>query len=569
MNLRQQIIHERISRTAKLLNVDENLAFLRYAHSLITDRSIHAFNQSDLIEGAQEKQIDTFTIDQDDEQVATIYVLQVKNTNTFSSNAIIQMRNGLDWIFRKRRKDIEQLQNRRFKDKILEYRSIQTGIGPANITVIVAFVTNGLTSELSEEFEQEKATIIEQYDNETFSKFDFQVWGADELVNYSNKLERANRNIDANLRIIYDTNTPSLIKYYTGELKGIICTVPAREIADIVNNDSEDAIFDSNIRRFLGSRGAVNADIRKTCTDPSVSFQFWFLNNGITIVCDTFDAVTDPDNPHVKIKNMQIVNGCQTAKTLALAAKEGNLAKDARALLRVYETTDIDLVDKIVLTTNNQNKITSRDLRSNDPQQIDMENGFKEYNYFYERKLRQYDDAPDMDTDRIMVNEIVARSYLSIVLKKPSDASRRKYKVWGELYGRIFEGKHGIEPYILATKIYLNTSKLLRDEQYSNSSDDLLRILANNASFHIARIISYLWRKHDKWENKLREKMKKNIHTLEKTPLCLAEFLEPALKILCEIIKEQYSTADVVTALKVPYLDSDINNRLHTATKGK
>jgi len=69
---------------------------------------------------------------------------------------------------------------------------------------------------------------------------------------------------------------------------------------------------------------------------------------------------------------MQIVNGCQTATALALAEKAGKLAPDTRVMLRIYETADAQLVDKIVLTTNNQNKISSRDLRSNDKIQIDM-----------------------------------------------------------------------------------------------------------------------------------------------------------------------------------------------------
>jgi hypothetical protein len=337
----------------------------------------------------------------------------------------------------------------------------------------------------------------------------------------------------------------------------------------VVNRDKDDAIFDSNIRRFLGSRGAVNADIKQTCTDLSASFQFWFLNNGITIVCDNFDAVPDPDNPHVKIKNMQIVNGCQTAKTLALSAQEGKLAKDSRVLLRIYETTDSELVDKIVLTTNNQNKITSRDLRANDPKQIDMQKGFARYEYFYERKLRQYDNMPDIDIKRIMVNETVARSYLSIVLKVPSDASRRKYKVWGELYDKIFHGKYGVESYILATKIYLVTSELLKAVDYSNSSDDIRRKLANNGSFHIARIISFLWRKHDMWGNELTTKMKDDIKTLEKSPQCLDKFLEKALRILGSIIEEKYSSIDVVNALKLASLDNDIDNHLYSKTKNK
>jgi hypothetical protein len=158
------------------------------------------------------------------------------------------------------------------------------------------------------------------------------------------------------------------------------------------------------------------------------------LNNGITVICDSFDPVTDPDNPHVKLKGMQIVNGCQTASALALAEKGGNLAPDTRVLLRIYETTDPQLLDKIVLTTNNQNKISSRDLKSNDKVQVDMQEGFAKYKYYYERKINQY--GAGIPVDRIIVNETVAQSYLAIVLKKPSDARRRKYKVWGELYDR-------------------------------------------------------------------------------------------------------------------------------------
>ena len=80
---------------------------------------------------------------------------------------------------------------------------------------------------------------------------------------------------------------------------------------------------------------------------------FWFLNNGITIICDKVDPVTDRDDPKVKIDNMQIVNGCQTATSLANALKEGHLQPDTRVMLRIYETQDLDIVDKIVLTTNN------------------------------------------------------------------------------------------------------------------------------------------------------------------------------------------------------------------------
>src|SRR5262249_39781363 len=150
---------------------------------------------------------------------------------------------------------------------------------------------------------------------------------------------------------------------------------------------------DLNIRRFLGTRGGVNADILRTCTDLQSSYEFWFLNNGITMICDSLDAVTDPDNPHIKLTNTQIVNGCQTATTLALAQREGQLAADVRVMVRIYETTNTDLVDKIVLTTNSQNQISSRDLRANDTIQVDIEKACTIYGFHYERKLRQFDNS--------------------------------------------------------------------------------------------------------------------------------------------------------------------------------
>ncbi len=392
MNLRQQLIKDRTESLASSLGLTIDKAFLRLAHSIITGQSVHAFDAADLVDGGQDKQIDTITVVQDDEE-ASIYIISAKNTDTFSSNAIIQMRNGLDWVFNKPKADVQTLSNVKFKDRINDLRSVLNGLGYSNVSIAVSFVCNGLSPEISGEFKQEQKHILDQYANGTFNSFSFEPWGADELINRINVLEKRNKKIDANVPIRYDANNPSLIKYHAEGLKGLVCSTSAKEIAKIVLGDPTGAVFDSNIRRFLGTRGAVNSDIMRTCADTSVSHQFWFLNNGITIICDNFDPVTDPDNAHVKIKNMQIVNGCQTATALALADKAGKLAADTRVMLRIYETADVQLVDKIVLTTNNQNKISSRDLRSNDKFQVDMQEAFSKYGLFYERKVNQYGPA--------------------------------------------------------------------------------------------------------------------------------------------------------------------------------
>ena len=260
-------------------------------------------------------------------------------------------------------------------------------------------------------------------------------------------------------------------------------------------------IFDLNIRRFLGSRGGVNSDILRTCSHIDSSYEFWFLNNGITLVCDRLDAVTDPENPHIKLRNMQIVNGCQTATTLALAQRDGSLT-DVRVMVRIYETTDSDLVDKIVLTTNSQNQISSRDLRAKNPVQVDIEKACRMYNFFYERKARQFEKA-GVDVGRILPNELVGQWYLAVVEKNPADARGRKYKVWGEHYGRIF-GTGRVGPYIIAFLIGHRVNEWLRDAGDNVLSGRRTPDAGEAGYIPIGRIVAFLWRGHDEWRGRAR-----------------------------------------------------------------
>jgi hypothetical protein len=560
MNLRQQIIRDRVENVASQLDSNLDYAFLRLAHSLFTNRSLFTFQAADFVDGGQDKQIDVITIEQDASET-TVYILQAKNEDGFSSNCLIQMHNGLNWVFNKPRSDINRLSNIKFRDKILEVRALQNEIGPSNIHVVVGFVSYGDTKKIraSDEFSQERKTIEDHYGNITYASFSFLVWGADELISQINMLEKSERKINADLRIRYDANNPSVIKYYSSELKGLVCTVSAHEIAGIVNNDPEGYVFDSNIRKFKGKKG-VNRDILRTATAPESAYQFWFLNNGLTIVCDSFDPLTDPDRPHVKIKNMQIVNGCQTATTLALAAKEGNLKQDARVLVRIYETSDSTLVDKIVLTTNNQNKITARDLKSNHPTQFDMERGFSKYDLLYERKPYQY--KKDVHANKVAVNELVAQSYLAIVRTKISDASRRKYKVWDEYFDDIFAGRSEIESYVFAFLVYKHVESWL-EKNFQYDQDDLIRKLAKTADFHVARIAAFYCLGGDHWHNT--QKITSLIEKCKNSPAFLDAYTEKAFRKLISLIrrKKKYEK-DIENALKSSSLDEDIQSMLYS-----
>lgn len=560
MNLRQQIVQSNIEKTSKILSTDEDAAFTRLAHSLLTDQSLHSFDDSDLVDGGQDKQIDVITIDTISDE-AYVYILQVKNTQSFESNILIQIKNGLNWIFNKSRDDISTLSNKAFKDQILNYRTVQGDIGPSNIHIRVTYITNAPGTEVSAECEQEKKSIEDDYDNDVFASFKFEYCSANEIVDRINAIEKKNKKINADIKMKYDTNSPSLIKYQTQGLTGLVCSIPALEIARIVNDDPNGYVFDLNIRKYIGNRGSVNPEILSTCSSSETSYLFWFLNNGITVVCDKVDPVTDPDNPHIKLNNMQIVNGCQTASSLGRAAREGILQKDTRVIVRIYQTENTDLVDRIVLTTNNQNKISGRNLRSNDQVQLDIENGFKLYNLYYERKPRQYDNIDGIDKTQIISNDVVATAYLAIVDKRCSDARSRKYKVWNDFYDKIFSGGM-VQPFVLASLVYSNVKAELKKPIYSSSEDGRNRYISKNASFHLSRIAAFLYRSNDSWGQA--DQLNKEIQEINSGKVDFEDLTHRAFQILLSVIDEK---RDTNTELKSSSLDTAITKELHTNYK--
>ena len=200
MDIRQQIVDDLIEKYNNQLNLNSlDKTFQYFGHSIFSDQSIHSFDINDDVDGGQDKQIDCISIEESQGD-GFIYISQVKNTETFSSNAIIQIRNGLNWIFKKKRAEIQTLQNLKFQDRINDCKNLISLIGPSNIQVKVAYVTNGLSKDISQEFKQEVKSLLDEYDNNTFSSFSFELIGATEIVDLMNSQEKKNRKINSEIK---------------------------------------------------------------------------------------------------------------------------------------------------------------------------------------------------------------------------------------------------------------------------------------------------------------------------------------------------------------------------------
>jgi hypothetical protein len=115
LELRKSIIDDRIDSIATNASIPPDQAFLRLVHSLIANVSYDELEPEDIVDGGQDKQLDVVTVDETADDTATILVIQTKDTPGFSSNVLIQMANGLSWLFERPRSEYENLTNQRLR----------------------------------------------------------------------------------------------------------------------------------------------------------------------------------------------------------------------------------------------------------------------------------------------------------------------------------------------------------------------------------------------------------------------------------------------------------------------
>lgn len=139
-------------------------------------------------------------------------------------------------------------------------------------------------------------------------------------------------------------------------------------------------IFEKNIREFLGNKG-INKKIYETLLDVEERKNFFYYNNGITIICDSMTPIRTQNsrynmNACFTIENPQIVNGCQTVNSIYEALKNINPEtferdyKDTFVMLKILvidRNSDVEklLYKNIVRFNNSQNAIDEKTFAAN------------------------------------------------------------------------------------------------------------------------------------------------------------------------------------------------------------
>lgn len=208
-------------------------------------------------------------------------------------------------------------------------------------------------------------------------------------------------------------------------------------------------IFDMNIREYLGNKG-VNKKIYETLLDPDDRKNFFYYNNGITMICDEMSSVETHSfgnniNAVFTVKNPQIVNGCQTVNSIYEALKN----VDPRELEQNYKDTFVML--KIL--------------------QINRDNEYEEILYknivTYNNSQNSIDEKTFVANNSIfnrLKNEFESKGFLLLIKQSDKNSYSTQYKSITKLKEKSNERleKFGLTSLNKVTDFFVPLEKLLQ-----------------------------------------------------------------------------------------------------------
>ena len=221
------------------------------------------------------------------------------------------------------------------------------------------------------------------------------------------------------------------------------------------------SFFEANVRDYQG-QNSVNTCIANTLANNKKE-DFWWLNNGITILASEITFVT---NKSLQLVNPEIVNGLQTSREIYnyFYDHPTTIENEKRnVLVRIITPENEEARDNIIFATNNQTNIPKSSLRVTDPIHLQIEMYFKIRGLYYDRRKNYYKNQKKKASDIIGVS-FLAQCLISLILRKPDFARSRPSTLLTdeEKYKMLYEDNHDLEVFYKAACIGQKVKNFLK-----------------------------------------------------------------------------------------------------------
>jgi hypothetical protein len=246
--------------------------------------------------------------------------------------------------------------------------------------------------------------------------------------------------------INFEKNTP--LPRIEGVKEAYIGILPAKEYISLITDSDgkmQRTLFYDNIRDFLGLN-PVNEEIQATLHNKEKQLKFPIFNNGITIVAKNLNKV----GTYFKVKDFQVVNGCQTSNILYNNRGYLDLS-NTYIPIKLIVTDNQEVINDIIKATNRQTEVKTEAFESlkeyHKKLQAFYDSFPREIKLYYERRPREYDTVfPPIPRTKIITLSAQINAVISMFYNLPHSTHRYYGELLKAYSGKLFLEDHN--PYI-------------------------------------------------------------------------------------------------------------------------
>ncbi|MEK6742232.1 MAG: AIPR family protein [Nitrospirota bacterium] len=268
------------------------------------------------------------------------------------------------------------------------------------------------------------------------------------------------------LKIVKEINFDkhAILPKVQGIQEAYIGILPCKEYLRLISDSDGNLmrqLFYDNVRDFQGNN-PVNREIEETLKDGSMNDKFSLFNNGITIVAHSINKV----GTAFKIKDYQIVNGCQTSHIIY---RNRSVISDAASLsIKLIVTEDLDITNQIIKATNRQTEVKIEAFESLSPFQKKLEEFYSACGkeaadrLYYERRSKQYEHLSIKRHQIISLTDQI-KCFVAMFLNEPQSTPRYYGELLQAYREKMFIENHSAYPYYISCLTLHVLERLMSD----------------------------------------------------------------------------------------------------------
>ena len=547
MDNKQLFINGYLERISEQFQVDQDQAFEIFAIAAITERPFQEVYDDILIGGSRDGGIDGACFVEQGGYY-TLMVFQCKKSKELKQNEIEKFRHDVDDLFIY---GIVKPNTELIQPKISEYQQLSKD--GFIIDIKYYFVYAGSNRDPSYAANNQNFRAYHKPD-------EYEIWDIDAIYEKISQLIKA-QSKRKDIRFIFNPQISNIITadrqgqglytYSVGNVRAANFRIEANELCQLVEqelatNNTYEFLFSDNIRSFLGFKVRPNQRMKETLNDQNSAIYFPFLNNGITIVCERMEIPSTLQSGRyiLPAHNPIIVNGLQTTRVLYEFFKE-NQRKGISSLenifvnVRLYETNDLEIVEKITDATNTQTPISYKDKVSNKDFNLYTKEIFANKKIAYITKRGEvFSNQLSKQLNSTIESDTLLRFWYATFYEQPETAKNSVYEVMEVVFDATNNHVHPLHRLFNGEKdspIYQQLIYAYTIYRYVQTKKELQREMKEYIS-HATELIAYGMYKH----------LEKDLRTINNQEQ-LEQAYQFALDLIDQNISEQmeiYNTQD-------------------------